>query len=128
MKTKHLFLLLFLLYPIILCAKKTNFTIGVESINYLPYHSTDNRVFYGFSRDLFDLFAREKGYRFKYVPTPIKRSLFWFLSGKYDFKYPDNSYWSKDQKVGNEIIYSDSIFSTTIYIFLLVRLPLKRIV
>lgn len=85
------------------------YVIGVENINYYPQYSYENNEYRGFARELFDLFAKSKGYTFEYKALPIKRLFSDFLSGELDFKYPDNPYWSADDKKVKKVIYSSDV-------------------
>ena len=87
------------------------YTIGVESISYYPHYDNDKGEYKGFARDILDAFAAEKGYTFIYKPVPVARLFQEFLAGKFDFKYPDNAYWSADMKEGKNVIYSEPVVS-----------------
>lgn len=89
---------------------QSNFVIGVQNFEeYLPYSQYSNSEYSGFNKDLLDLFAKTKNYTFTYTALPINRLYSDFVSGKVDFKYPDNEYWSRDKKVGLDIEYSSPI-------------------
>ena len=91
----------------ILCAKESTYTIGVEDYeNFLPYSQYKNNVYDGLGQEILDLFAKKKGYIFKYEAYPLKRVVSLYLAGKLDFLFPDNPYWVMDQKKGIGINYS----------------------
>ncbi len=83
------------------------YTIGVQDYeHYLPYSHYENEVYSGLGRDILDLFAKKKGYVFKYEAYPIKRLNWLYLGGKVDFRFPDNPYWVANQKKGLDIKYA----------------------
>jgi len=92
-------------------AKQTFFSIGVEAQKYYPQYDNENGIeYFGFSRDLLDMFAKEKHYKFVYKIRPVKRLFYDFVEKlEVDFKYPDNPYWQSDIKKGKNIAYSDSV-------------------
>jgi hypothetical protein len=92
-------------------SKQTMFTIGVEAQKYYPQYDNENGIeYFGFARDLLDMFAKEKNYQFIYKIRPVKRLFHEFVEKKaYDFKYPDNPMWQSDMKKGKNIVYSDSV-------------------
>jgi ABC-type amino acid transport substrate-binding protein len=86
------------------------FTIGVEAQKYYPQFDNENGVeYFGFARDLLDMFAKEKSYQFTYKIRPVKRLFHEFVKKEYDFKYPDNPVWQSDMKKGKKVVYSDSV-------------------
>lgn len=88
---------------------QTKLTIGVQNYKeYLPYSKFDPKLksYKGFNREILDLFSHTKGYKFTYKALPLKRLQRQFISGKVDFKYPDNKYWAADIKKGKNIKYS----------------------
>lgn len=92
-------------------ASKT-FVIGVELHEYQPYYGFDpaNKENYiGYAREFLDAFAKEKGYTFEYKMLPVKRLFSEFFANNLDFKFPDNSAWSGEERVGKTIHYSDSV-------------------
>lgn len=98
-----------LIFPAGSAFAKTDFVIGVQNFSeYLPYSSYDKKTkdYTGFNRKILDMFAASKGYTFSYKALPIKRLYKEFLNGKVDLKYPDNKYWSANQKKGKNIQYS----------------------
>lgn len=83
------------------------FIIGVEDIDYYPlfeFKSKRNTH----SKELLNSFAAAKGYKFTYLPLPIKRFNKWLLEEKVDFKYPDNSRWYSDSSVTKYLTFSQS--------------------
>jgi len=87
------------------------FTVGVEAQKYYPQFDNENgKEYFGFARELLDMFANEKGYKFHYKIRPVKRLFSEFVNKKaFDFKYPDNPVWKSDLKKGKNVIYSDSV-------------------
>ncbi|MGM0471898.1 MAG: substrate-binding periplasmic protein [Bacillota bacterium] len=91
-------------------AAQREFTVGVQNYEeYLPYSEYKNGEYRGFNRELLDMFAEAKGYQFNYKVLPLKRLNHKFVSGKLDFRYPDNPHWSSDLKEGKDITYSDPV-------------------
>lgn len=80
--------------------------VGVELQPYRPYSDVREGVYQGYGRELLDAFARHQGYRFVYVPLPVRRLLNDFLGGRVDLKFPDHPQWNADQKAGHAIRYS----------------------
>lgn len=80
--------------------------VGVELQPYRPYSDVQDGVYQGYGRELLDAFARHQGYRFVYVPLPVRRLLNDFLGGRVDLKFPDHPQWNADQKAGHAIRYS----------------------
>ncbi|MBF0120143.1 MAG: transporter substrate-binding domain-containing protein [Desulfobacterales bacterium] len=109
MKKLMFTLLLVFLFSQISFSEEKKFVIGVENLDYLPYQTVVNNDYQGFARELLDLFAQNKGYKFTYRPTPVKRLFIEFLNGEIDFKYPDNPNWKGDLRKGINISYSNSI-------------------
>ncbi len=88
----------------------TVFTVGVEDIRYYPHYTTHHGIYTGFSRAVLDDFARERGYRFEYIPLPVLRLYRQFLHGDtLDFKYPDNAQWQQTLRRGDTVYYSDPL-------------------
>ena len=88
---------------------KETLVIGVEGLYYLPLSSYENGVYRGFARDLFDAFARDRGYAIEYRALPVPRLYASFFEGQVDFKFPDNANWKQDQRAGRKIHYSDPV-------------------
>jgi len=83
------------------------FIIGVEDVSYYPlYEFKSSRNTH--TRELLDTFAASKGYKFTYLPLPIKRFQSWLIEDKIDLKYPDNSRWYADEKITNKFTFSKS--------------------
>lgn len=94
-------------------ANATEYIIGVEDLDYLPYYTvTPDGNYSGFAKELLDTFARENGYRFSYRPLPLKRLFKSLVNGKIDFKFPDNPLWKNKMKAGHSVIYSASVVKT----------------
>ncbi|QEP44394.1 hypothetical protein D5085_15425 [Ectothiorhodospiraceae bacterium BW-2] len=87
------------------------YTIGMESLDYLPYYNKDSSQ--GIARDILDAFAAEHNHQFTYSAMPVKRLLNQFLAEKVDFKFPDSPDWGKDQKAGKTIVYSQGVIPYT---------------
>jgi hypothetical protein len=83
------------------------FIIGVEDIYYYPlFEFKSDRETH--SRELLDSFAASKGYKFTYLPLPIKRFEKWLIEDKIDFKYPDNPRWYADDSTSRKLTFSQS--------------------
>ena len=108
---KQIFAIGILLASVSLFSK--TFTIGVEKLHYLPYYDTKKGKYMGFSRELFDMFAKDSGYTIIYKPLSVKRLVKMFLTNRIDFRFPDNKYWDQDQKKGKSVFYSDKIVRYT---------------
>lgn len=91
-----------------------SYTIGVEDLKYYPLHTTGSgATFGGFAREVLDLFAKEKGYAFRYVPLPVNRLYVAFLKERtLDFKYPDNPRWKEDVRGATKIHYSATLVTS----------------
>lgn len=108
------FTLLLLLQATYLGAEQREFVVGVQEIeNYLPYSEYKDGTYYGFNRKILDLFAQSRGYRFVYRPLPLIRLYRDFVRGQFDFKYPDNIYWSADFKQNVQVTYSEPVVGYT---------------
>ncbi|OEC34564.1 extracellular solute-binding protein, family 3 [Pseudomonas cuatrocienegasensis] len=83
-----------------------HFRVGVELQSYPPYSAVQDGHYQGYARDLLDAFAADRGYRFTYVPLPVRRLLSDFLAGRVDLKYPDHPQWNATQKAGHTVHYS----------------------
>lgn len=89
---------------------QTEYTVVVQDYaDFPPYSSYKEKVYAGFNRELLDLFASSKGYKFKYVAFPVKRLFFEFVNGVGDMKYPDNPKWALHIKKDAPIVYSDPV-------------------
>lgn len=95
-------------------APRKSYTIGVEDLQYYPLHTTSNdHAFGGFAREVLDMFAKEKGYAFRYVPLPVNRLYVAFLKERtLDFKYPDNPRWRQDLRGAARIRYSATLVAS----------------
>lgn len=90
-------------------AKEKTYTVVVQDYKALPpYSAYENGTYSGFNRELLDLFAETKGYKFKYVAYPVKRLFYVFVNGVGDLKYPDNAKWALHVKKEAKIHYSDA--------------------
>ncbi len=92
-----------------MAAAREPLVIGVESLYYLPVATYENGVYRGYARDLFDAFAKDRGYAVEYRALPVPRLYASFFAGRLDFKFPDNAYWKQDQRAGKTIHYSDPV-------------------
>jgi polar amino acid transport system substrate-binding protein len=105
-----------LLLPLLAClslqllwpAQAETFKVGVELQPYLPYSNVQDGQYLGYGRDLLDAFAAYQGHEFIYQPLPVRRLLNDFLSGRVDFKYPDNPRWNADQKQNHTVYFSQA--------------------
>jgi polar amino acid transport system substrate-binding protein len=91
----------------------TSVTVGVESLDYLPFYSGKGRAGYnGFAREVFDRFAEEKGHEFIYIPVKVTSLFTKYINKEFDFKFPDNSLWRANEKTSVSIKYSDAVVQT----------------
>ncbi|SFI12682.1 ABC-type amino acid transport substrate-binding protein [Pseudomonas guineae] len=103
-----------LLLPLLAClllqllppAQAETFTVGVELQSYMPYSDVQDGQYLGYGRDLLDAFAAHQGHVFIYQPLPVRRLLSDFLSGRVDFKYPDNPRWNANLKQNHTLYFS----------------------
>lgn len=109
-KRKNVFsIFLFCLATLLLPQKvqTKEFIIGVEDIPYYPlFEYKLNKDTY--SKELLNRFAASKGYKFTYLPLPIKRFDTWLIEDKIDFKYPDNLRWYSEYLLREKYIFSQS--------------------
>lgn len=85
------------------------YLVGVENIDYRPYHDGRDAGFTGFARELLDAFAAAEGLVFDYQPLPVARLLPSLLDGRIDFKYPDDPDWQPQQRLGAVLHYSQPV-------------------
>jgi len=88
-----------------LCVAQT-FVVGVENQDYMPLYGVKDGKYQGFARELFDAFAKERGYTFEYRPLPVPRLYAAFFGSQVDFKFPDNALWKQEQRSGKPLEYS----------------------
>jgi len=108
-KSKVVRIFIFCFFTLLLPQKTLaqEFIIGVEDIPYYPlFEYKLNRDTY--SKELLNRFAASKGYKFTYLPLPIKRFDTWLLEDKIDFKYPDNLRWYSEYLLREKYIFSQS--------------------
>lgn len=102
-----------LLLSSVVVADGKSFTVGVETLDYLPHYSVQGGEYKGFAADVLRAFAKEKGYTVQFKPYPVARLIGVFVAGEVDFKYPDNANWAGDAKKGAAIVYSDPVSQIT---------------
>lgn len=91
-----------------------NFSVGVESNDYLPISKGEGNNYSGYARDFLDAFAAKYGHSFTYKPMPVSRLFDEFAVQKsLDFKFPDNPYWAADAKKGLTVTYSKGVVAVT---------------
>jgi len=106
-KINRLFLFGFLIALLLQNTQAQEFFIGVEDVSYYPlYEFKSNRNTY--SKELLNSFASSKGYKFTYIPLPLKRFESWLIEDKIDFKYPDNSRWYSNTSLREKFTFSKS--------------------
>lgn len=93
---------------------KDTFVIGVEDLDYYPHYQFKGSELKGFSRDVLDRFAADKGYTFHYVAMPVKRLHRAMRDGKIDFKYPDNPEWLHQDGSQQKTYYSRPLVGSRI--------------
>lgn len=96
------------------------YTVVVQDIDYYPIYradSIDDR-YSGYLRDVLDAFAESRGIRFEYRVRPVRRMIWEFIRGHYDFAMPDHPNWNKTDKSGLEVYYSVPLvrFSDGVYV------------
>lgn len=108
-----LFLSISFYFAASLPAQSRELTVGVEDFkNWLPYSSYINGKYEGLGRDILDLFAKEKGYKFNYLVYPLKRRDHLYVAGKFDLAFPDNPQWVGNIKKGLKIKYGKMLSFT----------------
>lgn len=93
-------------------AAPANLVIGVENQPYLPAFTYEHGEYRGFARELFDAFAKDRGYRIEYRALPVPRLYASFFDGQVDFKFPDNPHWKSEQRGAHKIVYSDPVMAS----------------
>ncbi len=91
---------------------KKDFVIGVEQLEYLPFYGYDPakpNEMAGYCREVFDAFAKAKGYNITYRLLPVIRLYAELYDNQIDFKFPDNPKWAADEKKDKTLYYTDSI-------------------
>ncbi len=114
---KNLFNLMFLVSCMfgISSVEAKNLTVGVESLEYLPFYSGKGRGGYnGFAREVMDKFAKDKGHEVTYIPVQVKKLFGKYIAKEFDFKFPDNALWRGDERKGKGITYSDVVVKTKV--------------
>jgi polar amino acid transport system substrate-binding protein len=103
-------------FKLILCLWLVHFSaltdellIGIESIDYAPYSSSEGSEYKGYFRDVLDKFAKDNGHTAVYKALPVKRLMMNYVNGEVDFKIPDNSFWASDLRKGHAISYSKPV-------------------
>lgn len=88
-------------------AVAAQFTVGVETTDYMPIYKGEGGQYSGYARELLDTFAAKYGHTLTYKPMPVTRLFDEFIKQKsVDFKFPDNPRWQPDLKKGVNITYS----------------------
>ncbi|GAB0149887.1 hypothetical protein McPS_26270 [Marichromatium sp. PS1] len=105
--------LLLILLPGGAQAAGERYVIGVENIDYLPYHAAHTGRFEGFARELFDAFAAAAGIEFDYKPLPVPRMVVSLLRDEVDFIYPDDPDWRSAARNGERFHFSTPVVSYT---------------
>jgi len=76
------------------CLAQPALNVGVEDIDYLPFHDFSDHVPQGFVPELLARFAAEQGRTLRYHPLPIKRLARAREAARdLDLYYPDNPQW-----------------------------------
>ncbi len=86
-----------------------NFIIGVEDLDYYPIYQYSSGKYSGAAGEILDKFAELNNHTLTYKSFPITRLNKNYLSGKVDFRFPDNAFWAQDQKSGYDIQYSQPV-------------------
>ncbi|MBT4791915.1 MAG: hypothetical protein HON90_10115, partial [Halobacteriovoraceae bacterium] len=111
MKILTLFFILLLSNIHLQASTAREYTVGVESIPFLPYSNVENDHYNGFFKNLLDEFAKKEKITFKYIPLPLNRLYSQFLMHKLDFKIPASPLWQKNKKKDIKIYYSSPVIS-----------------
>ena len=84
------------------------YSVVVQDIDYYPIYKADlaSNEYSGYLRDLMDAFAAAEGIRFEYKVRPVRRMIWEYTRGLYDFALPDHPNWNKSEKLGMELSYS----------------------
>jgi len=88
--------------------------LGVENLDYSPFYSSNGIQYTGYTRDLFDEFARDTGYTITFLPRKVNDLMDDFFQMKIDAKFPDNSFWHQNRRKTRDIYYSLVIMKTEI--------------
>ncbi len=87
------------------------YVVGVEAIDYFPAYDGASAEYRGCGRAIMDLFAAENDITFVYKAFPVKRLFAEYLNTQaLDFKFPDNPLWSKKDKQGKSVSYSNPMY------------------
>lgn len=92
-------------------AAQRELVVGVEDLEYYPLYAMRDGEYVGAMREIFDAFARAKGYKVTYRPLPIKRLYAELTGGGIDLKMPDNPNWGTESKAGLKVVYSKPMVS-----------------
>ncbi len=79
----------FYLFLFIFSAELTGkqiYTVGVESISFMPYSEVSDGQYKGILRDILDTFSKKENLIFKYKPMPVARLYADFYSLQIDLK------------------------------------------
>ncbi|MFT4764885.1 MAG: polar amino acid transport system substrate-binding protein [Oleispira sp.] len=101
------------LFAALICANNIahadNLIIGVENIDYFPIYQYSKGQYAGAASDILNKFAQLNNHTLAYRSYPITRLNKYYMNGKVDFRFPDNSYWAQEQKKGYDIKYSTPV-------------------
>lgn len=99
------------------------FVIGVEAVSYYPLfdyaHQQVDKP--SFSSAVLTKFFQSKGYKFRFLPLPIKRFNKWFIEENIDFKFPDNQRWRTAKNDQLAVHYSAPVITLTAGSYVLKR-------
>ncbi|NYZ69046.1 transporter substrate-binding domain-containing protein [Endozoicomonas sp. SM1973] len=92
-------------------AKEPNhLIIGVEKLNYFPHYSHEYGKLVGYTREVFDAFAKTHHYTIEYRLLAVSELYTELLQTQsIDFKYPDNPQWNSKGKENIKVHYSQSV-------------------
>lgn len=101
-------------------ARGSDFSVGVEAIDFYPIYDGTSAHYRGYGRDVLDHFASKYGYRFHYVHLPVKRLYRNFLTtNELDFKFPDNPLWQREMRKDKALTYSETVYQAVEGLFVL---------
>jgi|TARA_R100000049_G_C1955726_1_gene110019 hypothetical protein len=96
------------------------YSVVVQDIDYYPIYKADlaSNEYSGYLRDLMDAFAAAEAIRFEYKVRPVRRMIWEYTRGLYDFALPDHPNWNKSEKLGMELSYSPPLlhFADGLYV------------
>ena len=109
---RHLISIFFILFTALGMSSSyaEQYTVGVESIDYMPYYGVKNNQWRGYSKELLDLFGKKENIKITYEIRTVKQLYNDYINKrKFDFKFPDNPYWESGLKKRVKLHYSAAV-------------------